>query len=113
MTEHHYHDREASKRMADWIALHQAVLSRDEILRCRFVAIRLSDGGSDGTVYDSRPDAMRHQLDANRCAYVQIPLARWGPQTCDSLLFYARRAYDAGYRPDPEHQLIIPTRIED
>ena len=39
----------------------------------RWVAIRLSDGGSDGVLYDSKPDATRHQLHEKQCAYVCIP----------------------------------------
>ncbi len=104
---------EAAKRMADTIALHQMVLSRDELIAKRFVAIRLSDGGSDGVVYETRQDAIRHQLHETLCGYFQIPLERWSEETCDSLLWYVRTRYDAGYRAAPDRQLIIPRRIEE
>lgn len=99
--------------MRDIIALHQMVLTRDEILAKRFVAIRLSDGGSDGVVYETREDAIKHQLHETLCGYIQIPLERWSEQTCDLLLWYVRKRYDAGYRAAPDRQLIIPQRIED
>ena len=110
---HQFRDREAAHRMADVIALHQTVLGRDVILAKRFVAIRLSDGGSDGVAYETRDDAMRHQLHETQCGYFQIPLERWGAPTCDALLWYVRTRYDAGYRAAPAHHLILPTRVED
>lgn len=110
---HPMRNLDAAKRMRDWIALHQAALGRDEILRHRFVAIRLSDGGSDGQVYDSRTAAMDHQLNPEWCGYFQIPLERWSEQVCDVLLYYVRRRYDAGDRPEGKHHLIIPNRLED
>ncbi len=104
---------DAAKRMADAIALHQTALSKDEILAKRFVAIRLADGGSDNTAYDSRAAAIESARNSpSRCAYFQIPLERWGVATCDSLLAYVRGVYDAGNREDPARQLIIPTRME-
>lgn len=105
---------DAAKRMADIFRLHQAVLTKEEILAGRFVAIRLSDGGSDGIAYHSRPAAIEAQRNSpSRCAYFQIPLENWGPKTCDTLLWYVRACYDAGNREDPAHALILPTRTED
>jgi hypothetical protein len=104
--------REAACRMRDIVATHQMVLSKDEILAKRFIAIRLSDGGTDGAVYDSREDAIRHQLHETLCAYVQVPLERWNAETCDALLWYVRSRYDAGYRAAPDRQLMLPTRME-
>lgn len=110
---HACRDPEAAKRFADDVLLHQWALTRDEILDHRFMAVRLSDGGSDRTAYETREEAARHQSIPGRYGYPQIPLARWSQHTCDSLLFYLRRAYDAGYRWEPKSELIIPTRPED
>ena len=102
------------KRMADILALHQMNLSTDEILRGRFVAIRLSDGGSNGHVYENRSDAIQDQHNSlSRHAYIQIPLERLSPETCCVLLWYQRSVYDAGHREDPAHALIVPNNIED
>jgi hypothetical protein len=109
-----YRNLDAAKRMRDTIATHQAVLSRDELFAGRYVAIRISDGGSDGVAYDSRSDAVEHQRhDAARHGYWRIPIERWDAETCDTLLWYVRAAYDSGQRQDPAHQLIVPTRVED
>ena len=109
---------DTAKRMYDAVSLHYHALSMDEIMARRFVAIRLSDGGSDNTAYESRQAAINHQLgtDRNRYAYFQLPPACPSVRECATLMGYFRRCYDAGYRPDTSHEgadLIIPNRIED
>lgn len=104
---------DAAKRLADTVALHQVALSRDELLAGRYIAVRLSDGGSDGVVYDTPAEAVAHQRhNASRCIYPRLPLERWSAQVCDVLLMYGRRAYDNGHRADPAAQLWIPTQEE-
>lgn len=104
---------DAAKRMADSIALHQVALTRDELIAGRYVAVRLADGGSDGVAYDTRTEAIEHQRNSpSRCAYFRVPLERWNAQTCDVLLWYVRGCYDSGFREDPAHQLVIPSRVE-
>lgn len=108
-----YRNHDAAKRFHDIIALHQEVLSTDELLTGRYIAVRLSDGGSDGVAYESRTDAVEGQRhNASRCGYYRIPpkQIKWGIQTCDVMLWYVRTAYDNGHREDPAHQLIVPTR---
>lgn len=71
----------------------------------RWIAIRLSDGGWDGTVYDHRADAVSHQLHENLCAYVQVVPGGMNPQEAQAYLDYHRALYDEGFRlPDPEFQ---------
>lgn len=41
-----------------------------EELQHKFIAIRLGDGSSDGVLYDSRHDAVKHQTFENECYYV-------------------------------------------
>lgn len=111
-----WRDYNAAHRMADVIALHQTVLSTDELVAGRYVAIRLSDGGSDNTAYTSRAEAATYQRhEASRCGYYRIPIPpnRMSAHECDVLLWYVRGCYDAGSRQDPAHQLILPTRIEE
>jgi hypothetical protein len=108
-----YRTRDAARRMADTVALHQVALSSDEKVAGRYIAVRLSDGGSDGVAYPSRAEAIRHQRhNGSRCIYPRIPLERWSAKTCDVLLWYARIAYDQGHREDPAHQLWVPTQEE-
>jgi hypothetical protein len=111
--EHRNYD--AAKRMVDMLALHQTVLTTEEIIAKRFAAFALADGSSDGTAYETRGDAMRHQKGHPALyAYIQIPLERWGTFACDTLLWYVRSVYDNGYRPRlGEAELIIPRNIEE
>jgi hypothetical protein len=108
-------DESSARRMAETFALHQLALAKDELLlKKAWVAIRLTDGGSDNTVYETRADAVRSTMNApTRHLYFPVPLERMNAQTCDVLLWYVRKCYDAGSREDPRTALMLPTRIED
>jgi hypothetical protein len=86
-------------------------------LRTKWIAIRLNDGGYDGTLYDSREDAIRHQLDERFCAYVAMQSMLQGakPLDCAIYLEFHRQAYDSNMRlHEPEApQLILPTGAYD
>ena len=103
----------AAKKVRDTIALHQVALDRDEILRGRYIAVKIIDGGSDNTAYDTRDDAYRHHLYSTDYAYLQIPLERWSEYVCDWALWYTATRYKAGFKPEPHLALIMPLRMED
>jgi len=86
-----------------------------------WVALRLEDGGSDGTLYSSKRDAIRHQAREFQCAYFSYRGAPEGfasQKDAAVWLEYHRQAYDAGIRlPDPDDpgggpELILPTAQE-
>lgn len=81
----------------------------------RWVAIRLSDGGWDGTLYDHRSEAVRHQFHEQLCCYAQVPPGGMTPMEADAFLSYHRALYDAGFRlPDPEFQPpLMPLSAKD
>jgi hypothetical protein len=103
---------EAGRRCSDIISLH--ILAGDA---GRWAAVRLSDGGSDGIAYDTRADAVRHQLHETLCAYVKIPRDAMPPAEATRFLGINRMFYDKGLRlidPDaPEREMILPERTED
>lgn len=104
---------DAARRCSDTINTH--LLADREGNVGRWVAIRLSDGGSDGVVYDERADAIRHQLHETQCAYVFITPDGMGYREAEIFLQYNRRLYDAGMRmPDPHRSSPMPitTRLE-
>jgi hypothetical protein len=86
-----------------------------------WVAVRLSDGGSDGSLYPSKREAVRHQSNEFNHAYFSY---RGAPNGFASVkeaaiwLEFHRQAYDAGFRlPDPDAasggpELIMPTPNE-
>lgn len=101
-------ESDAAKRAADQINLHVSAVGHESFRK--YVAIRLSDGGSDGVLYDTRKDAITHQLHEQQCAYFRIPpfgqMAK--PHEMESYLTTMRSLYDAGRRlQDPDEPEII------
>ena len=97
---------DAAKRCSDMIRLHIVAGQAG-----RWAAVRLSDGGSDGVAYDSRPDAIRHQLHESQCAYVKIPRDDMPPEHAERYLAFHRLAYEAGFRlvdPEDRREVIMP-----
>lgn len=75
-----------------------------------WVAIRLSDGSSDGNLYRSKAEATRFQLHETQCAYVCIP--PFGDMTIRELDLFLRlneQVYDAGGRLSDVDTHIVPT----
>ncbi len=97
---------DAAKRVCDSVNLHQ--LAGDagwawENVRGKWMAFKLEDGSSDGTLYDSKQDAIHHQSDEFLCMY--LPLHPGAMNVCEAeiMLKFHRKAYDAGFRlPDPD-----------
>lgn len=95
---------DAAKRASDNINAYITFMEWDELKR-KWMAIRLSDGGYDGTLYDSKQDAVRHQSDQYTCAYVAFRNLVQGARPSEMELFlkFNRDAYAAGFRlPDPD-----------
>jgi hypothetical protein len=107
---------DAAKRMSDIINSLVTFTPLWE-LRTKWIAVRLNDGGYDGTLYDSRDDAISHQLDERFCAYVAMQSMLQGakPLDCAIYLEFHRQAYDEGMRlHEPEApQLLLPTTAYD
>lgn len=100
-----------ARRCADIVNLHLAAGHAG-----RWCAIRLSDGGSDSVVYDTRAEAIRHQLHETQCMYIKIPPTSVTAREVAVMLTLYRQAYAAGFRisgPDDPRELILPDRIED
>jgi len=80
-------------------------------LQKKWLAVRLSDGGTDGTLYDSMEDAIRFQSDEFLCAYFSYKNTLGGVtvKDCEIWLDFVRKAYKAGFRlPDPSAQFGQP-----
>ena len=93
-----------AKRASDIVNGYYAYMKWEE-LKNKWVAIKLADGGSDHTLYDSKRDAVRHQSDEFVCAYVALRNCPNGisPLEMERFLAFTRGAYDAGMRlPDPD-----------
>ena len=102
-----------ARRASEQVTLH-LLADRDRAINS-WCAIRLSDGGSDGILYDSKAAAVRHQLHEFQCAYVKIPPDGMGPREAEIFLKFNRQLYDAGMRiadPDKDLEVIMPNRLE-
>lgn len=97
---------DAARRCSDIVNLHVANGDWN-----RWIAIRLSDGGTDGLTYDTRADAVRWQLHETLCAYLLIPPTGISPRHADSYLETHRKIYDGGMRViDPDREIVMPHR---
>jgi hypothetical protein len=106
---------EAAKRASDTVNQLLTDHGYHTIKDC-YLAVRLSDGGSDGVLYATKRDAVRHQLDERQCAYVCFRSLAFGSSASEMAVFlqFNRNAYDAGLRltdPDDIHggRVPIPT----
>jgi hypothetical protein len=76
-----------------------------------YLAIRLSDGKSpDGILYDSRPEAVRHQDDSWNF-YVCVGRAAMQLKEAWVVLMYARQSKARGI-VHAEEETILPQRLE-
>lgn len=106
---------DAAHRMSDTVTTH--LLGQGQAAVGRWLAFRLSDGVGDSTLYDTRADAIRHQLHEQQCVYVVITPDGMTPHSAEVMLRFARQAYDNGMRltdPDAERRhgrtsLVDPT----
>lgn len=107
---------DAAKRMSGIINAYVTFVPLWE-LRTKWIAVRLQDGGTDGALYDTREDAITHQLDERFCAYVCMMTMLDGAKPLDCAIFleFHRQAYDAGMRlHEPEApQLLVSTSAYD
>jgi hypothetical protein len=97
---------DAARRCSDAVNLHVSALGWGATKK--WVAVRLSDGGSDGVLYDHRRDAIAHQLHERQCAYICISPGGMNACQAESFMRMTRNAYDAGaHLTDPEAPEII------
>jgi hypothetical protein len=100
---------DAGKRASEIVTMHAIAGGAG-----KWVALRLSDGGSDNVLYDSRTDAIRHQFYEEYCAYVMVAPGGMSSREGTEWLAFNRSLYDAGWHlADPDHANINPVRLED
>lgn len=77
-------------------AIRQQISTDRELAVGSWIALRLSDGGSDGNVYPTKSLAVAHQLHEKQCAYIVIYPTGMSPQDAEAFLCLMRQAYDNG-----------------
>jgi len=93
-------------RARDAHNLHISALGRREAAG-KYIAIKLEDGSSDGVLYDTRNDAVRHHRNrANRYFYWRInPVAQTMRQSW-VLIYYKRQMSRNGVNHEQEEALL-------
>lgn len=92
-----------------------------EVVLNSWIAISLKDGSTDGVLYDTRADAVRHQYHETQCAYLSLRGAPAGMPVEEAHVYlkFHRDAYDAGYvftdpeRPNGGMDMRMPIANED
>lgn len=98
---------DAARRLSDTVTMHLTAIG--SVAAGRWIAARLSDGGTDNVLYDTKADAVRHQLHEFQCAYVCITPDGMGYREAEIYLAFNRKLYENGYRmPDPSHHVTLP-----
>jgi hypothetical protein len=86
-----------AKRVCDTYTLHKVADWPGNL--GKWFAVALADGTSDNILYDSKPDAIRHQHhNENYYAFIQVTPAQMTPCTAEIFLAGVRKLYDAGLR---------------
>lgn len=88
---------EAARRLSDTVGQLIADRGRDACVG-RWVAWRLDGSRVDQTLYDTRNDAMRHQLWENLSGYIRIPPDGVTPKQAWVHIVYMRQFYENGGR---------------
>lgn len=105
---HEYPDR--TRRAWDVIQNH--LIANGDGCAGQWVAIRLSDGGSDGSLYPSKRDATRFQLHEKQCAYICIhPFADMSIKDVHRYLEINEEVYNAGGRLSDEGTHVLPSSL--
>jgi hypothetical protein len=95
---------DAAKRFCDTYNLHKIGAGNASL--GKWIAVRLSDGTSDDTLYDNKLAAVTHQHH-NEQLYAFVCIAPPSMKVCDAevLIGTHRKMYDAGMRmTDPDHK---------
>lgn len=96
-----------ARRCSDIVT--QALTDLGPQLWGKWIAIRLSDGGSDGNIYDAKSTAQRFQLHPKQCAYVCVPPEGMSPRQAETYLRFIEGLYDAGADlADPDTHIPMP-----
>lgn len=101
---------DTARRASDAVNLH---IAADPDAR-GYVACRMDDGRSNGDLYDTRADGVRHHMkggqESNYC-YLKVTPGGMGPREAWVMIVAFRKLRDAGIRPDHE-DVVLPQRRE-
>jgi hypothetical protein len=83
--------RDKGQRVSDLVRQH--LTDDEEQARQSWVAVRLSDGGSDGVLYPDKATAVAFQIHETQCAYLRILPGGIPPREATSFLYHISQLY--------------------
>lgn len=111
MSENPFGFSDAARRISDTVT--QAIADRQG---GRWMAFALEDGRGNGTVYDTKADAIHaHRNAARKYCYLCVPLDLLPPRAAEVFLKVHRQLAKLGQHPDDEminHEFMIDNRLE-
>ena len=84
--------RDKGQRVSDLVRQH--LVDDEELARRSWVAIRLSDGGSDGVLYPDKATAVAFQIHETQCAYLRVLPGGIPPREATSFLYHIAQLYE-------------------
>jgi hypothetical protein len=84
--------RDKGQRCSDLVKQH--LLNDPETAKVSWIAIRLSDGGSDGVLYPLKGVAVEFQIHETQCAYMRILPGGISPREATSFLYHIAQLYE-------------------
>lgn len=104
-------EKDAVQRMCEEINMHVAAVGPEAF--GKYVAIRLEDGTSpDHALYDTRADAVRHNVNDPWCFYVKVNPGGIQPREAWVVLGYARQAKREAGAVFQNEEPIVPMLTE-
>lgn len=105
---------DAARRMSDAVNLH--ITASGDGAFGKWVSCKLTDGSSDGNLYDRKEDAIHHAiLGSEYYAYVHVTPGGMSPAQAERYLKFTRQLYDMGARvkaSDGDRTILAPMAIE-
>lgn len=108
---------DAARRAFDMVKELAVVTDWDTRVRqSPYLAIKLADGFTDGVLYDTKADAVRHVPDERWYAFFSFrnsPNGFASPRDAAIFLMWHRAAYERGMRlSDPDRDVAVPVTKE-
>ena len=97
---------DAAKRVSDAYRLHRSALGVAAV--GKWIAVGLAGGQSDGVLYDSKTDAVRHQH-GNETWFAYLTIGPWDMDVCQAEDYLAAvRLWDESGIPLTDPREVIP-----
>jgi hypothetical protein len=103
---------EDARRLSGNVSAAQWIIKESGEIDRRWIAVQLYDGSTDGEIYYTKDDAIRHQKYPWHCAYLLIPPTGMSLREAEDWLAVHRRLKKANWDLESDRQYITPLTLE-